>query len=192
VFAEVGYDALTVEAVAARAGVGKATVYRRFAGKTELVVAAVTSFTELDEPPPDTGSTAGDLTALLERLVGILTATPLGDALPALLATRARVPEIDAAFERILAAKRRRNSAVVLRGIERGDIAEGTDPMRVIDASIGAVFYRFLVSGRALDRAFVAGAVAATLRAFAPPCAEPATGAAAPRSGTRGRATGGR
>ncbi len=91
-FAEVGLERLTVEGVAARAGVGKTTIYRRYPGKVDLVVAAVRCFTEPREGPPDTGTTRGDLVALVDGLVTTLTTTPLGRALPILVAARARAP----------------------------------------------------------------------------------------------------
>lgn len=66
--AEVGYAATSIGAVAARAGVGKDTVYRRWSGKAELVFEAVFTTTD-DAPIPDTGTLTGDLAVLLESLV---------------------------------------------------------------------------------------------------------------------------
>src|SRR5438132_7533609 len=80
-FAEVGLEGLTVEGVAARAGVGKATIYRRYPGKVDIVVAAARRFTEGPVEAPDTGTTRGDLRELVDGLVRLLTKTPLGRVL---------------------------------------------------------------------------------------------------------------
>src|SRR5439155_3363439 len=85
-FAEVGLEGLTVEGVAARAGVGKATIYRRYPGKADLVVAAARRFTEGPIDPPDTGSTRGNFRALVDGVIRLLTTTPLGRVLPILVA----------------------------------------------------------------------------------------------------------
>ena len=107
-FAEVGLEGLTVEEVAARAGVGKATIYRRYQGKVDLVIAAVRHFTEGPVEAPDTGATRGDLRELVDGLVRLLTGTPLGRVLPILVAARTRVPELDLAYTEIVAGKRAR------------------------------------------------------------------------------------
>ncbi|HEX9506634.1 MAG TPA: TetR/AcrR family transcriptional regulator, partial [Acidimicrobiia bacterium] len=167
IFAECGLDGLTVEGVAARAGVGKATIYRRYPGKVELVVAATRCFTQAGEPAPDTGTTRGDLRALVEGLITMLTTTPLGRALPILVAARARVPELDGAYAEIVAEKRSRSAQVVRRGIDRGDLRSDIDPDLVVDVVVSPVFYRFLVTGAPFDSVFVEQLVDSTLRAFA-------------------------
>lgn len=165
-FADVGFDALTLEAVAARAGVGKASIYRRYGCKIDLVVAVAEGFIEMQLPPPDTGSTHGDLVASVERLVTMLTTTPLGRALPMLVASRLRVPDLDRALDAIIAAKRACNLVVVERGIARGDIRADADPERVVDTYLGPLFHRLLTTNKPLDAAFVRDVVAVTLRAY--------------------------
>src|SRR5918911_3967499 len=66
--AEVGYGSLTMDAVAARAGVGKATIYRRWRTKQDLVVDTISDLTRTEASTPDTGSLEGDLRALLHSL----------------------------------------------------------------------------------------------------------------------------
>jgi AcrR family transcriptional regulator len=166
VFAEVGLEGLTMEGVAARAGVGKNTLYRRYANKLELVVTAVRRFTRVGSPPPDTGTTEGDVRAVVDDLVAIVTETPMGRTLPILVATRTRVPELDAAYADIVAEKRARSAAVVRRGIERGDFRPDVDVEMVVDGLVSPVFYRFLVTNAPLDEPFRAAVVTAVLRAF--------------------------
>ncbi len=166
IFAEAGLEGLTVEGVAARAGVGKATIYRRYPCKVDLVVAAARCFTQADEAPPDTGSTRGDLRALVDALIAALTTTPLGRALPILVAARTRVPELDVAYAEIVADKRGRSAAVIRRSIERGDLRADVDPEIIVDCYVGPIFYRFLITHAPLDDEFASELVEATLRAF--------------------------
>ena len=165
-FAEVGLEGLTVEGVAARAGVGKATIYRRYPGKVDLVVAAARRFTEGPVEAPDTGTTRGDLRELVDGLVRLLTNTPLGRVLPILIAARTRVPELDVAYAEIVAAKRARSGVVIRRAIERGDLRADADPELVADFYVSPIFYRFLITNAPLDDAFAAAIVDTTMRAF--------------------------
>ncbi len=166
VFAEVGLEGLTMEGVAARAGVAKNTVYRRYANKLDLVVSAVRRYTDVGARPPDTGTTRGDVRALVEGLVAILTDTPVGRMLPTLVAVRTRVPELDAAYAQIVAEKRARSAVVVRRAVERDDFRSDVDLDVVVDAFVSAAFYRFLVSRAPLDERFTAAVVDSVLLAF--------------------------
>jgi AcrR family transcriptional regulator len=166
VFAEVGLEGLTMEGVAARAGVAKNTVYRRYPNKIDLVVTAVRRYSGVGAPPPDTGTTRGDVRVLVDGLVSIVTETPLGRMLPILVAVRTRVPELDAAYSEIVAEKRARSAVVVRRGIERGDFRADVDVDVVVDAFASAVFYRFLVTRAPLDHAFATAVVDGVMRAF--------------------------
>jgi AcrR family transcriptional regulator len=166
VFAEVGLEALTMEGVAARAGVSKNTVYRRYPHKLDLVVGAVRCYTNVGAPPPDTGTTRGDVQALVDDLVAIVTATPMGRMLPILVAARTRAPELDVAYAEIVVDRRARSAAVVRRGIERGDFCADIDVDVVVDAFVSPVFYRFLVTDAPLDEAFRNAVVDSTMRAF--------------------------
>jgi AcrR family transcriptional regulator len=166
VFAEVGLEALTMEGVATRAGVAKNTLYRRYPNKLDLVVSAVRGYTNVGAPPPDTGTTRGDVRALVDDLVAIVTQTPMGRMLPILVAMRTRVPELDVAYAEIVADKRARSAAVVRRGIERGDFRPDVDLEAMVDAFVSPVFYRFLVTHAPLDAAFTTSVVDSALRAF--------------------------
>lgn len=166
ILAEVGLGGLTIEGVAARAGVGKATIYRRYPGKVELVVAAIRCFAHVDEPAPDTGSTAGDLRAVVDGLVAMLNTTPLGRALPILVAARARAKELDVAYREIVTERRAHSVAVIERGVRRGELRADIDPEVLVDCFVGPIFYRFLITNEPLDETFAAALVASTLRAF--------------------------
>jgi AcrR family transcriptional regulator len=167
-FAEGGLDGLTIEGVAMRAGVGKATIYRRYPCKIDLVVAASRSFADDAAEHPNTGNTRDDLRALVDWLIRMLTTSPLGRAMPVLVADRARVPELAEAHRAIVREKRACHREVVVRGMARGDLRRDADPEAVIDAYVGPIFYRFLISDAPLDGAFADALVDTVLRAFAP------------------------
>ncbi|WP_284581999.1 TetR/AcrR family transcriptional regulator [Streptomyces sp. 2P-4] len=138
---ESGYAATSIGAVAARAGVGKDTIYRRWPGKPELVFEAV--FTTTDEvPPPDTGTLLGDLTALLQGLVDEFRAPAAAAALPGLLADFAADPDLRARIRGdFLAPSKERLLVVFERAVLRGEIAGETPVDLVLDTLAGAVFF---------------------------------------------------
>ena len=166
VFAECGFDGITVEGVAARAGVGKGTIYRRYPGKLDLIIAASQYFAQEREPAIDTGTIAGDLRALIDRLIGVFTSSPVGTAMPMLIAERRRIPELAAAHDEITATKRERNRAVIERAIARGELRADADPELVIDMYVSPVLYRFLVTDLPLDAKFASSVVDTVVRAF--------------------------
>ena len=103
---EDGYAGVSIEGVAARACVGKATIYRRYQSKAELVVEAVRFGAGLTDHLPDTGDVRADLGAMLGRLVDKLR-SDAGPALLAFAAERVRHPDLAAEFERsVVGAKR--------------------------------------------------------------------------------------
>ena len=169
VFAECGFDGMTVEGVAARAGVGKGTIYRRYPNKLDLVIAASTYFAQEREPSPDTGTIAGDLRVLIDRLIAVFTNSPVGTALPMMIAERKRLPELAAAHDEITARKRERYRAVIRRAITRGELRPDADPELVIDTFVSAVLYRFLVTDLPLDPRFASNVVDTVLHAFGNP-----------------------
>ena len=95
--AEVGYGALTMDAVASEAGVGKATIYRRWRTKQDLVVDTISDLNRAEAAPPDTGSLEGDLRAMLHSLVASISG-PTGAATLSLLSTVPHHPALAEAF----------------------------------------------------------------------------------------------
>lgn len=165
--AEHGYDGMSVEAVAARAGVGKATIYRRYDSKAELLIAAMThAKAAFGEGHPDTGNYRADLRAAVERLVRMLRDSDVGRCLPAMLVARGHSASLGAADEEIVQgqlaqAKRRARAAV-----ERGEIRDDVDLGILVDLVSGAVFYRAMISREPLDDRFVDRLVDTVLRGF--------------------------
>ncbi|HEX2204400.1 MAG TPA: TetR/AcrR family transcriptional regulator [Longimicrobium sp.] len=165
---EAGYDALTMEAIAARAGVGKATVYRRWPGKETLVAEAIGRIVRA-VPTPDTGSAAEDLRTLMRATLRMYQDPATAPLLSGLVAAMARSAPIAAAVRAEFVGPRREGMrAVLARGAARGELRADTDLELALDLLSGAPFYRYLVHGGAVDEALVEGAVDAVLRAFAP------------------------
>jgi AcrR family transcriptional regulator len=126
-FAEDGYAGLSIEGVAARAGVGKATIYRRYSSKAQLVVDAVHVCAGVTEDLPDTGNLRADLTSMLDALMNLLRGD-LGPVLLAFAAERIRYPALDEEFKRsVIGAKRAHVRHLLASAIERGDLAPETD-----------------------------------------------------------------
>jgi AcrR family transcriptional regulator len=145
--AESGYAATSIGGVAARAGVGKDTIYRRWSGKPELVFEAV--FTTTDQAPiPDTGTLTGDLTVLLQGLVEEFQSPAAAAALPGLLADFATDPALKARIRSdFLAPSKERLLIVFERAVLRGEIAAGTPVDLVLDTLAGAVFFHIGLVG---------------------------------------------
>ncbi|MFF3326393.1 TetR/AcrR family transcriptional regulator [Streptomyces sp. NPDC002889] len=139
--AEVGYAATSIGAVAALAGVGKDTIYRRWSGKAELVYEAV--FTRAEAAPvPDTGSLTGDLTSLLDALIQEFTASAAAAALPGLLADFAADPDLQSRIRsRFLAPAKAGLVELFARAVQRGEADPGVPVDLVLDTLAGAVFF---------------------------------------------------
>lgn len=144
---EVGYEELTIEQVAARAGVHKTTVYRRWPTKSELFADAARTSSAENIPIPDSGSLGSDL-MLLARSVAAGLDTEL-DARRARLLVAAAVTSGE--LERDMAgfwSERLDASAVIVeRAIERGELPPDTDPNVIIETIIGPIWVRVLLTG---------------------------------------------
>jgi len=147
-FVDLGYDGITMEGVAAKAGVGKATVYRRYPAKVDLAMAVAEHLGARKGPVPDTGNVRDDLLALGRAYRRFLTDTETGRAIPAMVAARAQCAELAAAHARYVEQRHAASAVVVERAIERGELPEGTDAMLVVEMVVAPLFHRVVVSGR--------------------------------------------
>ena len=140
---EVGYEALQLPDVAARAGVNKTTVYRRWPTKRDLVADLLLSLSDHDLPRADTGSLHGDLVALLKD-VGELLRTPLMQAM-----VRASLEgTIDQeARQRFWAERMHRSSVIIERAIHRGELPEGADARSILEHAASPIYFRLLITG---------------------------------------------
>jgi AcrR family transcriptional regulator len=162
VLAETGYDGMTIDMVAARAKAGKATLYRRWPSKPDLVLDAVACMKAGAYEPaelPDTGTLRGDLVAMVkppsmrdgERKMKIMAG---------IVSMLARSPELaDAAREALVEPRAAINRILFQRAIDRGEIAADVDLERLCMIGPAMVAYRVLMLRTPVDRAFLLGTI---------------------------------
>ena len=147
-----GFRGLSVEGVRQRAGVGKATLYRRFPSKNDLVRAAIASLNPDLPEPPDTGTLRGDIETVFRLTYEMAVDGKTATFGPRLLAESADDAEFHALFREALIEPRRAGLRIILaRGRERGELRDDVDPEVVIDMLAGPVIYRILIDGGSLD-----------------------------------------
>ncbi len=162
-----GWDGLSFEGVAAAAGVGKTTVYRRYPCRLDLILAAAQKLAEEKGAAPDTGTLRGDLRALADSYLRMVAETRAGRAIPAMVAATARNAELAAAYRSFIGDRRRTFAVPLARAVRRGELALEADPQLVLDLLVAPLFYRAFVSREPLDDRYVDALVDAVLRAFA-------------------------
>jgi AcrR family transcriptional regulator len=168
---ERGLAGVTIEGIAARAGVAKQTIYRWWPAKTDILFDALTTdLAEYFTPPgpgasgPGTGDLGADLRDHLARLAAFLSATDAGAVYRALAGLAQHDPAVAARFAADVAAPQRaRDRAPFDRARERGQLAAGTDIELATDQLAGPVYYRVLVTRQNPDAAFTDALVAAYL-----------------------------
>lgn len=143
---EVGYSSLTVEGVAQRAGVGKATIYRRWSSKLPLVIEAYGLLPQLEDV--DTGNVVGDLSEMLRNYLRLLTSTPLRGVIPSIAGERAHNPELSELFDPIVRDRRRPLISVLRRAVARGELSEDLDLDLAADLLVGPITTRLFFGSR--------------------------------------------
>ena len=156
VLAETGYDGMTIDMVAARAKAGKATLYRRWSSKGELVVDAVACMKTVNlETLPDTGTLRGDFVAMIktgsiedsQRKLKIMTG---------LLSMLSKDPELsDSVLSSIMEPRVAANRIILRRAVERGEIPADTDIEAVAVISQAMATYRVMILRKPVDREFI-------------------------------------
>jgi AcrR family transcriptional regulator len=170
-----GVRDLRMDDVADRARVGKATIYRRYRSKDELVTAAVAALVS-EITIPDTGSTRGDLFGLMRNAVEVYSGSAEAGVMPSLIDAMSRDAELARSVrEGFLAGRRSALRAVLERGVARGDLRGDLDLELALDVLGGPLFYRLLITGGPIDRRLADGVVELILRGFAPGPSPPAT-----------------
>jgi AcrR family transcriptional regulator len=152
---ERGYADVTIEGIAARAGVGKQTIYRWWPSRAALVLEAYLAGEEAVPPPAEGRSVRDDVLALLGWLIAVLAEPTGGPVLAGLVSDLQHDADLARGFRRdVVPARREAMLAALERGRARGEIREDADLELAVDALHGAVFYRLLLSGEPLDDAF--------------------------------------
>jgi AcrR family transcriptional regulator len=165
---ERGAAELRMDDVADRAGVGKATIYRRYRSKDELITAAIAVLVS-EIAVPDSGSTRADLLALMRSAVELYSGSVEAGVMPSLVEAMSRDPEL-ARWVREGFLDRRRSALreVLDRGVERGDLRADTDMELALDVLGGPLFYRLLITGGPIDMKLAENVVELILTGFAP------------------------
>jgi AcrR family transcriptional regulator len=151
ILSEVGFNRLTIEAVAARAGVGKPTIYRRWPSKLELIIDAVQRLAP-PFPTADTGDPLTDLRQIVPQLIADLTSSPVSRANVALACDAQTHAELARGLaERYLAPRRAAIADILRRGVATGQLRTDIDVEMAIDLMVGASVYRWLVTAQPVD-----------------------------------------
>jgi AcrR family transcriptional regulator len=152
--AEVGYGAMSIESIAKRAGVGKATVYRHWRGKLDLVESALERLKEGMVTPTE-GTARERITEMLAWLVDYMSTPPASECLPAIVSA-AQYDESVRAFHLRFTTERRSHFVRALEaGVHAGELPADLDPVFITDALVAPIFYRRLMT----DRPFTVGEV---------------------------------
>jgi len=161
-----GYAKVTIEAIAARAGVGKTTIYRRWSSKGPLVIEAISELIHLG-PMVDTGDIRKDLAAFLKAVVAALASPLVGGTIPGLTNDMAFDPEVAGPFrDFVVAPTRARLQAILDRAAARGGLPPGTDRELILDMLVGPVLWRALITGTRLDAGLAEHIVDKIVRGF--------------------------
>jgi len=152
---DVGYAGLSVEAVAAAAGVAKTTLYRRYPTKRDLVIAALESGTAF-VPPIGVTDTRAAIAAFVRQALAIMVERGAIRILGSLLVEDARDPGLlDVFRKRLLEPRRALVAEMIERGIARGDVRPDVDPLVVTEMIAGAIFGHHAILGRTADEAWM-------------------------------------
>jgi len=165
-----GVRTLTVEAVAARSGVAKTTIYRRWRDKWELALDAVMiDMLPRFANPVDVGDTRKELITFVDSVTKLWAAPPYGPAMQGLISQIATEPELARVYrEQVVEPRREQLRPVIERGIARGDLRPDTDLRLVHELLVGPILYRLLLSGPPLDRKLTTSLADAVLDSFSP------------------------
>ena len=163
---EVGFSALTVEGVATRAGVGKATIYRRWPSKLPLVIEAFSQLPQLEEV--DTGNLVDDLKKMLRSYLQLFYTTPLAAVLPSLAGERAHDPQLSERFDSVIRSRRQPLVRALERAAERGELSPDLDLDLAADLIVGPIAVRLFFAGGKVSPGMVGPMVDLALSGIAP------------------------
>lgn len=184
---EDGFSDLRLEHVAARAGVGKATIYRRWGSKEALAQELLAELAGPHIAVAETGDTRAELLAAVLNPMRAVTDTPFGPVIRALLSQIAINPTLGDPFRAtVVRARRDEIARVVRRGIARGDLRPDADPEIATELLVGPVYFRLMFGGELTPR-FANRIVDSVLRGYAAAAPDPV---ASTSSSGKGQGTG--
>lgn len=168
VLAEVGPARFTVDEVAARAGCGKATIYRRWRSRGALLLDTGHHRLGLRVTDPDTGSVRDDLVTMLGELARKMRDTLAGKVMPAVVAEATVNPEMRAVLAAFVHDRRKPAFNAISRAVARGELPDDTDIDLVLDLLGGLVYFRVMLADDPPDDAVVATVVDTVLAGIGP------------------------
>lgn len=152
---ERGFAGVTIEGIAARAGVAKQTIYRWWSSKVDVLLDAFTQDMAEHLVPPDLGDVRSDLRAHLHRLALFLTESDPGAVFRALAGQAQHDPELATRLRTdYLSQQRERDRLPLERAVQRGELPPELDLDAAVDQLVGPVYYRVLVTGEPVIREF--------------------------------------
>jgi AcrR family transcriptional regulator len=145
---ESGFANLRLEHVATRAGVGKATIYRRWSSKEDLALELLLELAAPHLAVVETGNTRDELVAAVRNVVRALTETPFGPVIRALLSQIAINPALGDRFRAtVVQARRDEIAGVIARGVARGDLRPDADAELATELLVGPAYFRLMFGG---------------------------------------------
>lgn len=161
---EMGVAGLSMDLLAQRAGVGKATIYRRWDSKEALILDAM-RLMNAPIPVPDEGSLRADLFTYMDEVAERFTPGRSGsDVLPHLIEASCYDDQLRASLDEYTRARQATVRTILRRGIERGELPRNSDVDLIVDVLLGPFFYHHLLTGAVVDRAFTHRLVEFALR----------------------------
>jgi AcrR family transcriptional regulator len=153
---ERGFAGVTIEGIAARAGVAKQTIYRWWASKTDVLMDAFLTDAAEDLAPPDQGDVAAELRTHLRGLARFLTRSDAGAVFRALIGQAQHDPHMAEVFRaKYLDEQRERDRLPLRRAVDRGELSADLDLDASVDQLVAPIYYRVLVTGQPVDAAFI-------------------------------------
>jgi TetR/AcrR family transcriptional regulator, regulator of autoinduction and epiphytic fitness len=149
----VGYGAFAIESVAARAGVGKSTIYRHWPYKLALIADAFETFHVEMVPSVETGSVRERVTRLVRHVAEIVVDSTFSICIPALIEGAERDPRVRAFHHRYSTARRQSLIDIIAEGLATGELPAHLDPELATLALLGPIFYRRLMTSEPFDPA---------------------------------------
>jgi AcrR family transcriptional regulator len=171
-----GYAGTTVERVAARAGIAKTTIYRRWDSLDGLLADLMTEQAAREIAVPDEGDLDGDLRALARGVVASLRDPAIKAALASMVAAAVQNPAAREVLSRFQASRTAQVTVIIDRAIQRGELPAGTDAAGAIGIGTALIYYRLFVAGEPASQDLAdsaAAAAAAAARAGALPAPRP-------------------
>jgi TetR/AcrR family transcriptional regulator, regulator of autoinduction and epiphytic fitness len=157
-FAEAGYSGFRMESVAARAGVGRSTLYRHWPNKAALLTDALETLNTQPDPVRELvgGNARQRVAFILDHLAEVLGDSPISACVPALVHAAETEPAMRDFHHSYSARRRQRLTDTIAAGVEAGELPARVDPDAASSALAGAMFYRRLMTADAPDAGFIA------------------------------------